>query len=110
MYTPRRAVQKKPQRRFRNLALNGDGPHHRECEARPKEINKEAIAVDRTQQIQGIYKELDQIQTEIRPFIIPQSANIPKLWTSNDLERYAALQKRLDEIILQLSEFEDGTV
>ncbi len=64
--------------------------------------------MDRVPRIQELYRELGQVEADIKPFITPRSANNPMVWTPEDLDRYYNLRKRRDEIVVELAKLEGG--
>jgi hypothetical protein len=64
--------------------------------------------MDRTERIQALYSELSEVQAAMKPFVTPRSADNPKPWTQEDLERYFRFHNRLNEIIVELSKLEGG--
>jgi hypothetical protein len=64
--------------------------------------------MDRTERIQALYSELSEVQGAMKPFVTPRSADNPKPWTQEDLERYFRFHNRLNEIIVELSKLEGG--
>lgn len=64
--------------------------------------------MDRTPQVQTLYRELAVVEDQLRPFTMPQPADNPVPLTQEQLFRYEALRKRRDEIVTELAKLEGG--
>jgi hypothetical protein len=64
------------------------------------------MAVNRTQRIKELYRELSKIHQEMKPFV-EQSLGKHKEWTREDADRHLKLHRRQGEILKELARLED---
>lgn len=64
----------------------------------------------RVSRIQELYRELDQVEAAIRPYMTLRPPDSPTELTAEQLEKYAGLNKRRGEILTELARLGGGTV
>jgi hypothetical protein len=57
-------------------------------------------------EIRQLYRELHQIDQDMKPLTTPRSADNLLVLTLQDLDRYYILRKRRNEIVAELAELE----
>jgi len=64
--------------------------------------------MDRVPKIKALYRELNEIHLEMKPFVTPSSADNPRHSSLDELTRYYTLHKRLGKVIVELAKLEGG--
>jgi hypothetical protein len=62
--------------------------------------------MDRRDMIQDLYRKLEEVEDQLRPFATPRSADDPHQMSQADLDRYDALIKRRAELVADLAKLE----
>jgi hypothetical protein len=62
--------------------------------------------MNRTEKLHKLYSELSVIETALKEFVVPRSADYPMEWMQEEVEKHGFLIKQRNDIIGEITQLE----
>jgi len=62
--------------------------------------------MDKAAKLNKLYSELNTIETALREFVEPRSANHPREWSQEETDKHRFLIKQRNDIVAEIAELE----